>query len=137
MKKILAMLCLSALVLTACQKDDAPEPLNSEKILGTWRLQKAVDEYYQPVNTLVSTDEVIGTVGDSIVFKNNGEVYTYSPTEGNDKTTYRFINENTIEIEDELYEIKTLTTTELYLYMDHTDPAINERYVQKLYLVRY
>lgn len=137
MKKIIAMLCLSALVLASCQKDDAPGPSTAEKLLGTWKLQKATDEHYHPINTLESTDEVIGTVGDSVVFKSNGDLYTYSPTEGNDKTTWELLNETTIKIEDEVYEIKDLTTTTLFLFMDETRPALNDRYVQRIYFVRY
>ncbi|HYF29560.1 MAG TPA: hypothetical protein VD993_00425 [Chitinophagaceae bacterium] len=137
MKKIiLAMCCLSAVVLTSCQADDTPEPTTQQKLLGKWRVQKVVDEYYKPVNTLVETDEIIGAAGDSVVFKSNNEVYSYSDTEDDGVSPYRILDENTIEIEDEIYKIKTLTNTELYLHLDHTQQAINERYVQRLYLVR-
>jgi len=135
MKKIiLAMLCATA-VLVACKRDDV-SPRTADKILGTWRLQKAVDEYYQPMNTLVDKEETIGLPGDSVVFKSNNEVYTYSPVDGNDMTTYEVLNETTLKVEDETYEIKKLTNNELYLYQDHKEPAVNTRYVQHLYFVR-
>jgi hypothetical protein len=136
MKKIiLAMLCVSVVAAASCKRDDA-EPKTADKLLGAWRLQKAVDEYYQPVNTLVDKEVTMGTAGDSVVFKNDNTVYSYSPVDGNYATTYEILNETTIEIEDELYEIKKLTNSELYLYQDHTEAATNTRYVQHLYFVR-
>jgi hypothetical protein len=136
MKKIiLAMLCVSAVVFTSCKKDDAG-PETAEKILGAWKLQKAVDEYYQPVNTLVDIEETLGTAGDSVVFRKDNMVYSYSDVEGDDVAPYEIVNETTIKIEDELYDIKKLTSTQLYLHQDHKEAATNSRYVQRLYFVR-
>ena len=137
MKKIILMLCLPALVLTACQKDDDdPGPTAAQKILGAWKLDRDIEEDYHPINTLVDVDEIVGLPGDSVVFKTNGIVYTYSDVVGNDQTDYIVIDEKTIKIEDEIYEIKTLTDKELFLYIDEKDPVQNTRFVQKLYFKR-
>ena len=133
---ILVMFCTSAIVLTSCQHDDVPEPTTSEKVLGAWKIVKVIDEDYAPINTLVSVDEYIGLPGDSIVFKTNGMVYTYSAIAGDDVTDYIVVDDKTIKIEDELYEIKNLTGTELYLYLEETDQPQNTRYVQKMYFKR-
>jgi hypothetical protein len=133
---ILSALCLSLLVLTACQRDDDPVPTTSDMLMGKWKLQKAIDEYYQPINVLLETDEVIGEADDSIVFKNNSKLYSYSATYGEEVTEYQVLNDTTLLIEDELYKIRKLTNTELNLFLDHTEQSLNERYVQKLYFIR-
>lgn len=137
MKNIIySILGLSLFALISCQNDDVPEPTTQQKILGAWKLQKAVDEYYQPVNTLIETDEYLGVAGDSVVFKSDNMVYSYSPVEGNDETTYQILNDTTIRIEDELYKIRKLSATELNLFQEHLEPAVDERYIQRLYFVR-
>ncbi len=138
MKKIiLAMLCLPAFVLTSCQRDDdEPLPTTSTKILGAWKVDRAIDEDYHPINTLVDLEEYVGLPGDSVVFKTDGFVYTYSDIDGNDETDYIVLDEKTIKIEDEVYEIKTLTDKELFLYLEEKDLAQDKRFVQKLYFKR-
>ena len=138
MKKLmLVMFCTSAFVLTSCQRDDEdPQPTTAQKILGAWKMEKVIDEDYQPVNTLISVDEYTGLPGDSVVFKTNGMVYTYSDIDGDDVTDYIVVDEKTIKIEDEIYEIKTLNDTQLYLYIDETDQVQNTRFVQKLHFKR-
>lgn len=138
MKKIIySVVCLSLFLLAACQgKDNTPEPTTQQKLLGKWRVQKEIDEYYQPVNTLLETEQIDGQAGDSIVFKTDGNVYSYSPTYGDDFTNYEVLNDTTVKIEDELYMIRKLTPAELYLYNEYTNQAANERYVQRIYFVR-
>ena len=137
MKKIILMLCLPALMLTSCQRDDDdPEPTTAQKILGAWKVDRAIDEDYRPINTLVDLEEYVGLPGDSIVFRTDGLVYTYSDVDGKDETDYIVVDENTIKIEDEVYEIKTLTDNVLFLYLDEKDQTLNTRFVQKLYFKR-
>src|SRR5688572_16665160 len=110
MKKIILMLCLPALMLTSCQRDDEdPQPTTAQKILGAWKVDRAIDEDYHPINTLVDLEEYVGLPGDSVVFKTDGLVYTYSDVDGNDETDYIVVDDKTIKIEDELYEIRSLT----------------------------
>ena len=131
MKKIIfSLLCLSLIAFTSCQKDDAPET-TSTKVLGKWRLEKFIDEYYQPVNTLIDREEVTGNPDDYDEFRTDGNVYVFSPTEGNDVVPYQVIDETHIEIEDEVYEIKALTSTDMHLYQDITEN--DTRFVQNAY----
>jgi hypothetical protein len=136
-KLIFSIFSLSLLTLASCQRDDdPPAPSAAQQILGKWRLQKAIDEYYHPVNTLIDTDEIIGEPGDSVVFKSDNKVYVYSPTDGDDVTSYLLLNDTTIRIEDEIYKIRKLDARELYLYQEYVQQQIDERYVQRLYFVR-
>ena len=61
--------------LTACtrEKDD---DMNRD-YLGTWKLDKTIEEEYHPINTLSYRDEYTGLPGDSIVIKANGKMYSY------------------------------------------------------------
>jgi hypothetical protein len=137
MRKIIySVVCLCMLGLAACNSHDDPEPTTAQKLLGKWKLQKEVDESYQPMNVLINTDETMGEPGDSVVFKNDGNVFVYSPTYGEDVTTYEILNDTTVKIEDEMYRIRKLTTTELNLYWEDVYPALNSREVQRLYFVR-
>lgn len=126
-------LCLLALV--SCQKDDA-EPTTLQKLSGVWKIEKVIDECYQPVNTLIDREETAGRDGDAVEFKDNGVVYVYSKIDGDDQTTYEVLNSNTIKIEDEIYTITRLTTTELNLLQDYTEPGTDQRFVQRIYFVR-
>jgi len=137
MKKIIySVVCLSLFMLAACQSKDMPEPTTQQKLLGKWRVQKEVDEYYNPIPRLLETEEILGDPGDSIVFKTDGNVYSYSPTYGDDFTNYEILNDTTVKIEDELYMIRKLTASELYLYNEYINTAADEKYIQKLYFVR-
>ena len=136
MKKIVySVVCLSIFMLSACNSKDITEPTTEQQLLGTWRFQKEINEFYQPTNVLLETEEIPGEPGDSIVFKNDGKVYSYSTVYGEEVTTYQLFNDTTIEIEDEIYKIRKLTTTELYLYNEYVQP-VDEKYVQRLYFVR-
>lgn len=136
MRKIMfSILGLCLLALVSCQKD-SPEPTTQQKISGVWKMEKAIDEYYRPVNTLIDTDETTGRDGDAVEFKDNGVVYIYSKIDGDDQTTYEILSDNTIKIEDEIYTITKLTATELNLFQDHTEPGSDERFVQRIYFVR-
>lgn len=126
-------LCLFALV--SCQKEDTPDT-TQQKILGKWKIDKIIEEYYKPVGTLVDTEEIDGREGDAVEFAPNGVVYVYSALDGDDETDYEILNETTIRIEDEVYTIKTLTATELYLYQEWAEPGMNEKNVQRIYFGR-
>src|SRR5215213_5678856 len=130
MRKIVySVVCLSMFILSACNSQDTPEPTTQQKLLGKWKLQKEIDEYYQPTTVLLETEDIPGEPGDSIVFKNDGNVYAYSPVYGNDVTTYKILNDTTIEIEDVIYIFNDPATTELYLYQEYFQPTGNEKYV--------
>lgn len=135
MRKVFySILGLCLLTLVSCQKDSAETTL--QKLSGVWKMEKVIDEYYRPVNTLIDSDETPGRDGDAVEFKDNGVVHVYSKIEGDDETTYELLNDNTIKIEDEIYTITKLTSAELNLLQDHTEPGSDERFVQRIYFVR-
>ena len=135
-KVIFSILGLCLFALVSCQKDDTPEPTTQAKLLGKWKIDRIIEEYYKPVNTLIDTEETDGREGDAVEFKSNGVVYVYSEIDGDDETTYQLLNDTTIEIEDEIYKIRKLTPTELNLYQEYEEPGMNERFTQTIYFVK-
>lgn len=138
MKKIiLSIITLSLFIFVSCDrnKDDVNEQ-NKTKIIGKWRLDKTIDEEYKPVNTLISSDVYTGEPGDSIVFKTNGTVISYSDQYGPEEIEYLFSDNTTIVMDDEEYKIGKLTDTELYIYQEETDLSAGEKWMYKIYLVR-
>lgn len=134
-KVIFSALGVLLLALVACQSKDTPQT-TEQRLSGRWKIQKIIEEYYRPANTLVDTEEIAGRPGDAVEFKPNGVVLVFSEIDGDDETTYEILNETTVRIEDEVYLIKQLTTTELHLYQEITEPGRDERLVQKIYFVR-
>lgn len=135
-KVIFSILGLMMLTLVACQSKDTLEPTTEQKLAGKWKIERVIDEYYKPVNTLVDSEETAGREGDAVEFKANGIVYVYSEIDGDDETTYQILNDTTVKIEDEVYIIKKLTATQLDLLQDYTEPGTDERYVQRIYFVK-
>jgi hypothetical protein len=135
MKKLpVAALFVAFVFLAACtrEKDD----INTD-ILGTWKLDRYVDEEYHPINTLISRDEEQGLPGDSVVFKANGTVYSYQDGFPEpDETDYKFINDSTVRIEYEKYKIRKISDTEFYLHQEEIDRALDEKWIYQVYLKR-
>ena len=113
-----------------------PEPTTQGKLLGRWKIDRIIEEFYKPVNTLVDTEETPGREGDAAEFRANGVVYVYSQIDGDDETTYEVLNDTTVKIEDEIYKIRKLTPTELNLYQEYQEPGTNERFVQWIYFCK-
>ena len=135
-KVIFSILGLCLFTLVSCQKDDTPEPTTQGKLLGKWKIDRIIEEYYKPVNTLLDTEETPGRDGDAVEFKSNGVVYVYSEIDGDDETTYEVLNDTTVKIEDEIYKIRKLTPTELNLYQEWEEPGMNEKFIQRIYFVK-
>lgn len=136
-RSMLAIIPLSFLLLASCQRDkDDLREQTKIKILGKWRLDKAVEEEYKPVNTLISSDEEHGLPGDSVVFRADGIAMTYSDIYGPEEIAYEVSNNSTIILDDENYKIGKLTDTEFYLYQEETDLSAGEKWVYKIYLIR-
>ncbi len=129
----------SSLLLGACQGETDATTLRKsteQKILGKWKLVKAIEEEYMPLNTLRYMDEYIGTTGDSVVFSENNIVYTYSPVSGDIEEEYSVVNGQQIVIESEVWWIQTLTDKEFILKSEENDASQNTRYVQKIIMAR-
>ena len=137
MKKVLLICGLFLLVFTSCRKEES-EPTNTiaQQILGRWRLIKVEDTYYSPINVLKDKEEHMGTVADSVVFKKDNMMYSYSPVSGDDVTPYHVVNDSTIEIEYETWKITRLTDTEFHLVSEDVDLSLDEKYSLKIFLAR-
>jgi hypothetical protein len=113
------------------------EPAAKAKILGAWKLEKRIDETWQPVNILVEELVETGTPGDSAIFKEDDLVYSYQdrPTGVYEEIlSYEFPNDSTIRMDEENYVIRKLTATELYLHQEETEGDVKD--VVKIFLVR-
>jgi hypothetical protein len=130
MKK-LSVAALLLIFFFACRRDKI-EPV-IPGILGTWKIDRTVEEEYQPINTLVYRDEYIGEPGDSVVIKANGILYEYEEgdTEG-EEVGYKVVNDSTIDIDDEEYKIRKLTDSSFYFHQEEIDQ--NERWIYQIYL---
>src|SRR5690349_4833820 len=105
-KTILCFVIAPLILLVACEGNHKDLPTqNSVKILGKWKLLKAVEEEYHPIGTLAGTDITTGEPGDSVIFKPNGMAATYSDAYGMEEVEYHFVNSNTLSIDDEEYKI--------------------------------
>jgi hypothetical protein len=84
------------------------------------------------------SDGEIGQAGDSVIFKSNNIAYGYSDIVGTnqvdvEETPFHLINDSTINMDDEIYKIRKLTETELYLHEEEVNTATNEKYIYKLF----
>lgn len=140
MKKISFIIVgLSALLFISCQKDtneaDTAPIQNKAKILGKWKLESHVEKYYEPVNTLTENYEYIGEAGDSVVFRSDDLVYSYTPrfNQNPEISDYKLKGLNKIEIDDEEYTIVKLTDTQLHLYIEEIEAGTKWTYAIFLY----
>lgn len=137
MKPFILLVMIGALTLTACKKDDdSALQATQTKILGKWKVFRYEEEYYNPISTLSDYDAYDGEAGDSLIFKSDGNVHTYTDSYGEEVYPYELKNANTLVIESEIYKISKLTDTELTLYSDETDKQNDERYVLRILLIR-
>jgi hypothetical protein len=142
MKRIYFLLAgLSMLVFISCGKDSdsqltPPVMASKEKILGAWKLDKSIEKYYEPVNTLVDQDEYIGEPGDSVVFRSDNVALGYEPGYSQDPEMfeYHIKGSNTISIDDEDYRITKLTESALHLYIEYIED--DTKWTQAIFLYR-
>lgn len=133
---------LVLITLAGCKKDkDKPEPAAKAFLLGTWKLDKLIDETYTIMgDTLIESETEMGEAGDSVIFKSDNRFYSYVDKPGGivDEEIYpfKFLNDSTISWDGEDYVIKTLTRTELYLHQEEIDFQNFHKDVVKMYLVR-
>ncbi|THU31126.1 hypothetical protein FAM09_29010 [Niastella caeni] len=126
MKKLQTItICVSLIMMVACEREDSLQPnTNKALLLGKWQLEKTIDEFYQPVNVLKAHEETPGEPGDSVVFKNDNQVYSYQTVAtGVDEEVYDYewVTDSIIKVDGERYTIRKLTTTTLVLYKEETD----------------
>lgn len=128
----LLVLCIA---LSACEREKDDEVINP-MILGTWKLDRWIEEDYHPIHTLTDREEYIGKPGDSVVILANKTTITYTDEGGIEEDDYEFLNDSTIRIEYEIYKIRKLTDTEFYLHEEEVDNALDEKWVYQIHLRR-
>lgn len=131
--------CLLIISLVSCRREDsiANPDVTKEKLLGKWQFERGIDEYYK-ADVLISKDEEIGTPADSVIFKNNNLAYEYYKVANEVREEiyeYNLVNDSTLLIDDELYKIRKLTGTELYVYQEELE-NVDEKYIRRGYYVR-
>jgi hypothetical protein len=141
MKFLPSILTVTVLLLVACQPEPnlptpVPEKTTAEKIAGKWKADRLNIDYYDPIPVLSDTVRFKGLPADSIVFKNTGLMYNYIADPVPDIVPYTIVNNNSIMIDGEKFQIKELTANKLRLYMDTVYVADNERTVVDFYLFR-
>lgn len=137
MKRIgIVLVSLIIILFSACNKKDDIQKTTSQKITGKWMVIQRTEEEYKPISTLLSSDVYNGNAGDSMNFKLDNNVYIYSDIDGNHVIDYELLNDQTIRIESEEWQITKLTDTELNLLSDDVDVALNERSLVKVVLKR-
>lgn len=131
--------CLLIITLASCRREDSisnPD-VTKEKLLGKWQFDRAIEESYK-ADVLISKEEEIGTPADSVIFKNDNLIYEYYKIANEVKAEiydYRLVNDSTLLIDDELYKIRKLTATELYVYQEEME-GVDEKYIRRGYYVR-
>lgn len=142
MKKISLMLAgFGILFLVSCGRDTDAElaPLmigKQDALLGVWKLDKVVEQYYEPGNPNPDTDVWAGQPGDSIVFKSDGWLYVYEPGYPDDPEIleYKVKGWNKLVIDELYFTIREITDSKLRLYAEETDDG--EKWTEEIYLYR-
>jgi len=114
-KKITFALLLFSLTLLSCKKDH--EKTTQEKILGKWSIVSIVDNDFYSGSSHITT--YTGTTTDFIDFRNDGKA-SVSFAGYTNSSDYGLIGDTKIWIENDNYEIKTLTDNQLTLYSKDT-----------------
>ena len=124
MKKLLLFGFATVLVFTACKKKTeevvpvVPVKTTTEKIQAVWKVTSLVyNDFYSNANHPFTQT---GIATDYVDFRTNGKVYVQfgnpSSASSRDTSSYTIVNDNTIKIDTDNFEIKTLTANQLVLY---------------------
>ncbi len=114
MKKFnLLAICLIAftgLLFTACKKD---KPSQAELLRGIWGVESFESKLVEN-GVIKESEKYIGKAGDFVNFKDEKNL-EYSLDGEKETLIYQLLENNKIFIDEELYTIVTLTSTELVL----------------------
>jgi len=115
---ILLFACIT-LLATSCKKD--PAPTTQSKIQAKWKIQSVVENDFYSGSAHVTT--TAGGANDYADFRLDGKVYSYS-NGYYDTSAYGIISDTKmwIDVSTDVYDIQTLTDTQLKLYMKETYP---------------
>ena len=114
--KILSIILLAGIGLTACKKEIAPKPVTTQdKLLGKWNLiTEVTNDYY---GALSHPHNYPFAAGDYMEFKSDGKVIQYNS--GSSMTfDYGLIGDTKVWfiLPSNLFDLKLLTGTDLQLY---------------------
>jgi hypothetical protein len=131
-----------AILFAACQKEadvklkDVENQPVSQKILGKWLLHQKIEQCFETSGKLVSEDIEAGNAGDSVVFKKDSIVYSYSDIDDDHRDRYKIVNEQAIQMGTTTWKIDKLTATELILTSQEKDLLFNTNTLVRLTLKR-
>jgi hypothetical protein len=116
MKKGILLLITGAILFSACKKDKTEEPVVktvAQKVVAKWNAINFVEnDFYNNTPHITTTPAVAGDYAD---FRTDGKVYSQF-LGMKDTVAYSIVNDNTIKIDGDNYEIKTLTDNQFILY---------------------
>lgn len=119
MKKLLLFGFATALLFNACKKktEDVVPKTTAEKVQGLWKVTSLVSNDFYSNTNHITTQTGIAT--DYVDFRVNGKVYTQfgTPNASNrDTSTYTIVNDNTIKLDTDNFEIRVLNDNQFVLY---------------------
>jgi hypothetical protein len=115
MKKIVTAFCIASLLIflaSSCKKNDKPKS-TADRIHGLWTIQNVTENYHYSGQDHI--DVTPGGTGDYIDFRTDGNAYS-SFSGYRDTASYSIISDSKISIEQDLYDIKSLTDNSFVLY---------------------
>lgn len=140
MKTAFIFLLVVSAFITSCEKGDGPGPelrrQTEEKLMGRWQVEKIVNQEYDPIPTLKTTNEYNGTSEDYYTFKTLNKVEISAAPNSKIEVDFEVINPNQVWIHDKAWRITEHTPTKLTLLEDRNDAVNNKRYVITIHLKR-
>src|SRR5690349_9181091 len=136
---LLSLIICTSFLLFSCSKEDVAPKLKREaheKILGKWNIEKIVQQEYEPIPTLFSTNEYAGTTNDYYFFKSDEVVAINTTSTPQTDLNFEVINPYQIWIGDDAWRITELSDKKLILNRDRNDVDNNKRSVTNIYLVK-
>ncbi len=112
MKKTVLMIMAGVAVLSACKKSGSNTTVQ-QKIVNKWGVESIVNNYYYSGST--QTNTTAGASGDYFDFRSNNMVYSKVGA-SLDTTTYSILNDQSVKIDVDTFQIKTLTDNSFVLY---------------------
>jgi hypothetical protein len=136
---ILSMLTSFLFLVSSCIPEDVGPQMRKDaeaKVRGPWKVDKTIDQVYDPISTLHSTTEYVGNTGDHYIFNANNILSIATQQVGEVERNYEVINPYQVLIGGEVWRIDALTDTQLLLIKDLNKVDENKRYVTRVYLKR-
>ena len=112
-KKTIYLFLATAAIFTACKKDDTTvTKTTAQKVLGKWGVVSEVTVSYR--SGVATTYTLPGAATDYADFRTDGKIYFYVENKY-DTSTYKIINNQSITIDADSAQIKTLTDNSFVL----------------------